>query len=285
MTLLHFFSKVLKEARLVGDNFDETLIIDTDCIPMCTEVFRSVESVQDPEFVEDLLTFDDKMVSISITVLNDDLEESVSSSCTGDQSNSHLTKKERELLQSYENDSAFRGLNGRIKWTEVAVNFASMIDDVNVFPRSNKRLQSSLKSLKEIAKKRITSSATSNPSPIISSEIDEEPRLSSSSFAAQVIPSSIALSDLNSVAQFHNTTIASSTCVRTKRKDNLDELERIFVQDFGKNNFTHNQTVSGDKLLRSYHKKFPTLTSDSQTLKSCWINYKKSASFLRFSDK
>ena len=46
-----------------------------------------------------------------------------------------------------------------------------------------------------------------------------------------------------------------------------------------------NQTVSGDKLLHSYHKKFPTLTRDSQTLKSCWINYKKSASFLRFSDK
>ena len=91
---------------------------------------------------------------------------------------------------------------------------------------------------------------------IISSLIAEEPRLFSSSFAAQVLTSNIYS---NTVAHFYNTTIASSTCARTKRKDHLDELERLFVQDFGKNFMTHKQTVNSDKLSVSITENFRLL--------------------------
>ena len=172
-----------------------------------------------------------------------------------------------------------------MKWTEVAVKFSSMVDDVNVFPRSKKRLRSSSKSSKEITKKRITFSAPSNPTPIISSEVTEEPRLTSPSLAAHLITSNTPLFDSKTVAQIHNTTIASSTCARTRRKDNLDELERPFVQDFGKNCITHNQTVNSDELLGSYHKIFLSSLRDAHTLKNCCINYRKSATYSRFLDQ
>ena len=94
---------------------------------------------------------------------------------------------------------------------------------------------------------------------IISSLIAEEPRLFSSSFAAQIITSNISLFDSYTVAHFYNTTIASSTCARTKRKDHLDELERLFVQDFAKNFMTHKQTVNSDKLSVSITKNFHLL--------------------------
>ena len=160
-----------------------------------------------------------------------------------------------------------------------------MADDVNVFPRSKKRLRSSSKSLKEITKKRITWSAPSNPTPIISSEVVEEPRLTSPSLAAHLITSNSPLFDSKTVAHVHSTTIASSTCARTRRKDNLDELEHLFVQDFGKNSITHNQSVKSDKLLSSHHEKFPSSLRDANTLKNCWINYRKSAAYSRFLDK
>ena len=172
-----------------------------------------------------------------------------------------------------------------MKWTEVAVKFSSMVDDVNVFPRSKKRLRSSSKSLKEITKKRITFSAPSNPTPIMSSEVTEEPRLTSPSLAAHLIISNTPLFDSKTVAQIHNRTIASSTCARTRRKDNLDELERPFVQDFGKKCITHNQTVNSDELFGSYHKKFLSYLRDAHTLKNCWINYRKSATYSRFLDQ
>ena len=275
---------MLEEARIAGDYFDESLIIDTDCIPMCTEILRAPESVQDSESTEDLRTFHDVIVSTSIPVVNDYWEELVSSSCTGDQSNSHLTKEERELLQSCENDSAFRGQNGRMKWAEVAVKFASMADDVTVFPRTNKRLQSSLKSLKEITKKRITLSAPSNQTPIIStaSEVAEEPLLTAPSLAAHLITSTMPPFYSNNVSQVDNTTIVSSTGTRTKRNDNLDALERLFVQDFGKNCIKHNTTVESDKLALSYHRKFPSYRRDAQTLKNCWINYRRTPAYSRF---
>ena len=154
-----------------------------------------------------------------------------------------------------------------------------MADDVNVFPRSTKRLQSSSKSLKEITKKRIILSAPSNPTPIISSEVAEEPRLTSPSLAAHLITSNTPLIDSKIVAQVHNTTIASSTCARTRRKDSLDELERLFVKDFGKNCITHNQTVNSGKLLSTHRKKFPASLRDAHALKNCWINYRKSAAY------
>ena len=172
-----------------------------------------------------------------------------------------------------------------MKWTEVAVKFSSIVDDVNVFPRSYKRLRSSSKFLKGITKKRITLSAPSNPTPIISSEVAEEPRLTSPSLAAHLIISNTPLFDSKTAAQVHNTTIASSTCARTRRKDNLDELERLFVQDFGKNYITRNQTVNSDKLLSSYHKKKSFSLRDAHTLKNCWINCRKSATYSRFLDK
>ena len=171
-----------------------------------------------------------------------------------------------------------------MKWAEVAVKFASMANDVTVFPRTNKRLQSSLKSLIEITKKRITLSATSNPTPIISaaSEVADEPLLTAPSLAAHLITSIMTPFDSYNVAQVHNTTIASSTCTRTRRNGNLDDLERRFVQDFGKNCIKHNTTVDRDELALSYHKQFPSYRRDAQTLKNCWINYRRTPAFSRF---
>jgi hypothetical protein len=67
--------------------------------------------------------------------------------------------------------------------------------------------------------------------------------------------------------------------------DNLDELERLFAQDFGKKYLTLKQTVDSNRLLHAYMKQFPTFFRDALTLKNYWINYRKSASFKNFLNK
>ena len=67
--------------------------------------------------------------------------------------------------------------------------------------------------------------------------------------------------------------------------DILDELERLFVQDFGKKCLTLKQTVDNNRLLHDKMKQFPTFFQDALTLKNCWGNHRKSASFKKFLDK
>ena len=121
-------------------------------------------------------------------VSNDNLER------TGEQSSSHLTKNEISLLQSCVNDAAFQRIDGKIKWEEIEGKFTEMADNVNIYCRSKKTLRSSSKSFKEVAKKRMKIStarielSTLLP-PILTTEVTDEPHLTTSSFAVQVIPS------------------------------------------------------------------------------------------------
>lgn len=74
----------------------------------------------------------------------------------------------------------------------------------------------------------------------------------------------------------------TSISARTKRVDNLDELERLFVQDFGKKCLTLEKTVDSSKLLSAYLEQFPYLFRDASTLMNCRINFRKSASYKNF---
>jgi hypothetical protein len=154
-----------------------------------------------------------------------------------------------------------------------------MADNVDVYCRSRKRLRSSSKSFKEVTKKRaeISTARIELSTPLmLTSEASDEPQQITSSFAVLEIPPITSHINLNTVAQVAPT----STC--TKRTDNLDELERLFVQDFGKKCLTFKQTVDSGKLLNGYLRHFPSFFRDALTLKNCWINYRKSASFKNF---
>ena len=276
---------------MADDNFEEENLINVgECFLELTEILGFSALLEDPGSVENLSIFNildseviEETMSIRNPISNDEVP--VSSIFTGDQIKSHLTSIERELLEKCKNDTAFHGRNGQIKWDQVKAKFDEMADNVNVFHGSKKWLNSSSKSLIEIAKKRLTLSDSGNPTPILSSEIAEEPRLSLSSFAARVITSTMPPVDSNNVAQVDNITIVSSTCTRTKRNDHLDILERTFVQDFGKDCIKHNTNVDSDKLAFSYHKQFPSYRRDAQTLKNCWINYRKTGAHKRILDK
>ena len=136
---------------IADDNQEESVI--TDCSPRPIE--DSVSS-EDLVTMEDLGSLNDQdsrnieeSVTIEVTGFNDDLEGS------GEQINSHLTKNERALHQNCVDDAAFQRKSGKIKWEDIEAKFTEMADNVNVFCRSKKRLRSSSKSFKEVAKKKI----------------------------------------------------------------------------------------------------------------------------------
>ena len=127
--------------------------------------------------------------------------------------------------------------------------------------------------------------------PIKSSEIAEEPRLFSSSFAAQVITLNIfEYSCANFTIQLSPARPVHALKDRITWMNALKERitwmnalkERItwmnesaYFQDFGKAIVINFYSV--------ITKKFPSFLRDPQTLKNCWINYRKSAAaFLRF---
>ena len=164
-----------------------------------------------------------------------------------------------------------------------------MADNVNVFCRSKKRLRSSSKSFKEVAKKKIVLSTPilelstplstpmlSTPTTVVNSNATSDPLLVCSSIVVEENSINTSHINLNTVVQ------VASTSARTKRIDNLDELERLFVQDFGKKCLTLKKTVDSSKLVSAYLKKFPPFFRDASTLKNCWINFRKSASYKNF---
>jgi hypothetical protein len=274
--------KVQKEKISIGDDDQEGTVID-DCDPglfegqIHSDEFAPNEcegSVLDVGSVDHL---DSRVIEATVTtripVSSDALER------IGEHISSHLTKKERALLESCVDDAAFHRIDGKIKWEEIEEKFTQMADNVNVYCRSRKRLRSSSKSFKEVAKKRVEISAArielSTPL-ILTSEASDEPQQITSSFAVLEIPPITSHINLNTVAQ------VAPTSTRTKRTDNLDELERLFVQDFGKKCLTFKQTVDSGKLLDGYLRHFPSFFRDALTLKNCWINYRKSASFKNF---
>lgn len=275
--------KVQKEKISIGDDDQEGTVID-DCDPglfddqIHSDEFASIEcegSVLDVGSVDPRDSREiDSTVTTRIPVSSDELER------IGEQISSHLTKNERALLESCVNDAAFQRIDGKIKWEEIEGKFTQMADNVNFYCRSRKRLRSSSKSFKEVAKKRVEISTArielSTPPPILTSQASDEPQQITSSIAVLEIPPITSHININTVVQ-----VAPSS-TRTKRTDNLDELERLFVQDFGKKCLTFNQTVDSGKLLNGYLRQFPSFFRDALTLKNCWINYRKSASFKNF---
>ena len=197
-------------------------------------------------------------IAILVSCANSDLERTREQSC------SHLTKNERALLDSCVNDAAFLRRDGKIKWDEIPVKFSEMASDVTIFCRSRKRLRSSSKSFQEVSKIRMK---LSTPPPLFTSEPTDEPLLTPSSSVVRQNPSNTTHVNLSTVVE------VAPTYARTKRMDNLDELERLFVQDFGKKCLTLKQTVDSNRLLHAYMKQFPTFFRDALTLKNYWINY------------
>ena len=275
--------KVQKEKISIGDDDREGTVIDY-CDPglfddqIHSDEIASIEceeSVLDEGSVDHLDSREiEATVTTCIPVSSDDLER------IGEQISSHLTKNERALLERCVNDAALQRIDGKIKWEEIEGKFTQMADNVNVYCRSRKRLSSSSKSFKEVAKKRVEISTArielSTPPPILILKASDEPQQTTSSIAVLEIPPITSHININTVAQ------VAPTSTRTKRTDNLDELERLFVQDFGKKCLTFNQTVDSGKLLNGYLRHFPSFFRDALTLKNCWINYRKSASFKNF---
>ena len=222
---------------IADDNQEESII--TDCSPRPIE--DSVSS-EDLVTMEDLGSLNDQdsrnieeSVTIEVTGFNDDLEGS------GEQIKSHLTKNERALLQNCVDDAAFQRKSGKVKWEDIEAKFTEMADNVNVFCRSKKRLRSSSESFKEVAKKKIVLSTPilelstplstpilSTPTTVVNSNATSDPLLVCSSIVVEENSINTSHINLNTVVQ------VASTSARTKRVDNLDELERLFVQDFGK---------------------------------------------------
>lgn len=256
---------------LADDNQEES--VNTDCSPRPIE--DSVSS-EDLLTMEDLGSLNDKdfrnieeSVTGEVTGFNDDLEGSE------EQINSHLTKNERALLQSCVDDAAFQRKSGKIKWEDIEAKFIEMADNVNVFCRSKKRLRSSSKSFKEVAKKRIVLSTPllelstplsppmlSTPTTVVNSNATNDPLILWPSIVVEGNSINTSHINLSTVVQ------VASTSSRTKRVDNLDELERLFVQDFGKKCLTLKKTVDSSKLLSAYLKQFPSFFRDASTLKN-----------------
>lgn len=269
---MKIFFKVQKDKMsLADDNQEES--VNTDCSPRPIE--DSVSS-EDLLTMEDLGSLNDKdfrnieeSVTGEVTGFNDDLEGSE------EQINSHLTKNERALLQSCVDDAAFQRKSGKIKWEDIEAKFTEMADNVNVFCRSKKRLRSSSKSFKEVAKKRIVLSTPllelstplsppmlSTPTTVVNSNATNDPLILWPSIVVEGNSINTSHINLSTVVQ------VASTSSRTKRVDNLDELERLFVQDFGKKCLTLKKTVDSSKLLSAYLKQFPSFFRDASTLKN-----------------
>ena len=77
--------------------------------------------------------------------------------------------------------------------------------------------------------------------------------------------------------------LAETPIARTMRNDRLDELERCFVEEFGKAVWANKKKeISQSELHRAYLRQFPHHDRNPVTLKDRWKNYTKTSDAIEY---
>ena len=230
----------------------------------------------------------------------------------------HLTSGEKKLLGELLIDPENIIGDGTISWIKLAQSFNRRADGVTVFIRDSGRLSNTYKKQKQIKTKkrghdeslesdRLPSEADLVPVAIIDGrtgsvdmDIVDNVQISISSTLGPLHQirriESRASSSSSSSSSFHNnydnnnttTTTTDTTTSRnndiafTTRNDNLEDVEREFVLNYGKECLKRRIDINQTALWQAYRKEFPQWQREGIKLKNCWTNWKDGRAYQEF---